>query len=200
MLQHYHRIRSQIKTVEAVEELVPTGPSHRKLFVLLEHMKKFQGVTKKLQCDTIDLADVRLLFDSVVEEYPCMRDQLKPNAKIVHSPVFESAVIKVINGGAMSNAEAAAVKRFEVPRCESKRKAREEDYATQILLAGPSKRAKNGGSVDDISYSSLLKKLPPTSNVYERFFSQCKIVLTPQLTCMPPANFEPLMFLRASGV
>ncbi|KAG3119569.1 hypothetical protein PI124_g15684 [Phytophthora idaei] len=121
-------------------------------------------------CDTIDLADVRLLFDSVVEEYSCMRDQLKPNAKIVHSLVFEAAVVKGIDGGAMSNAEAAAVKRFEVPRCGSKRTAREEDYATQILLAGPSKRAKNGRSVDDISYSSLLKKLPPTSNVCERFF------------------------------
>ncbi|KAF1777566.1 hypothetical protein GQ600_22977 [Phytophthora cactorum] len=65
MLQRVHRIRPQIKTVEAVEELVPTGPSHRKLLVLLEHMKKFQGVTKKLQCDTIDLVDVRLLFDAV---------------------------------------------------------------------------------------------------------------------------------------
>ncbi|RAW28934.1 hypothetical protein PC110_g14699 [Phytophthora cactorum] len=170
MLQRYHRISPQIKTVEAVEELEPTGPSHRKFLVLLEPMKKFQSVSKKLQCDTIDLADVRLLFDSVEEEYPCMRGQLKPNAKIVHSLVFEAAVVKGIDGGVMSNAEAAAVKRFEVPRCGSKRTAREEDYATQILLAGPSKRAKNGRSVDDISYSSLLKKLPPTSNVCERIF------------------------------
>ncbi|KAG6948020.1 hypothetical protein JG688_00015281 [Phytophthora aleatoria] len=127
-----------------------------------------------------------------------MRDQLKLNAKIVHSHVFESAVVKVINGGAMSNAEAAAVKRFEVPRCGSKRKAREEDYVAQILLAGPNKCAKNGGSVDDISYSSLLKKLPPTSNVCERLFRQCNLVLTPQCTCMLPANFELLMFLRAN--
>ncbi|KAG6950729.1 hypothetical protein JG688_00014027 [Phytophthora aleatoria] len=44
----YHRIRPQIKTVEAVEELVPTGSSHRKLLVLQAHMKKFQNVTKKL--------------------------------------------------------------------------------------------------------------------------------------------------------
>ncbi|KAG6962227.1 hypothetical protein JG688_00008689 [Phytophthora aleatoria] len=127
-----------------------------------------------------------------------MLDQLKPNPKIVHSPVFESAVVKVINGSAMSNAEAVAVKRFEVSRCGSKRNASEEVYATQNLLAGPSKRAKNGGSVDDIAYGSLLKKLPPTSYVCERFFSQCKLVLIPQYTCMLPANFELLMFLRAN--
>ncbi|KAG3031899.1 hypothetical protein PC116_g2677 [Phytophthora cactorum] len=39
MLQRYHRICPQVKPVEAVEELVPTGPSHRKLLVLLKHMK-----------------------------------------------------------------------------------------------------------------------------------------------------------------
>eukprot|EP00644_Phytophthora_capsici_P002948 jgi/Phyca11/103032/e_gw1.7.895.1 len=92
MLQRYIRIRPQIKTVDAVEELIPTGASHRKLVALLEHMKKFQSVTKKLQTEGIDLADVRLLFDSVVAEYPCMRGHLKADANIVHSPVFESAV------------------------------------------------------------------------------------------------------------
>ncbi|KAG6950673.1 hypothetical protein JG688_00014060, partial [Phytophthora aleatoria] len=63
--QRYGRIRPQLKTVDAVEELIPTGASHRKLVVLLERMKKFQSVTKKLQCDGIDLVDVHLLFDSL---------------------------------------------------------------------------------------------------------------------------------------
>ncbi|KAG6973843.1 hypothetical protein JG688_00003367 [Phytophthora aleatoria] len=164
ILQRVHRIRHLIKTVEVVEE--------------------------KLQCDAIDLADVRLLFDSVVEEYPCMRDQLKPK-------LFQSAVVKVINGGSMSNAEVASVKRFEVPSCGRKRKHAKRT-TTQIPFAGPSKHAKNGGSVDGISYSSLLKKLLPTSNVCERFFSQCKFVLTPQRTFMLPAKFELLIVLRAN--
>ncbi|KAG3085971.1 hypothetical protein PI124_g18310 [Phytophthora idaei] len=181
MLQLYHRTRPQIKTVGAVEELEPTGPSHRKFLALLEYMKMFQSVSKKLQCGTIDLADVRLLFDSAVEGYPCMRDQLKPNAKIVHSPVFESAVVKVINGGAMANAEAAAVKRFEVPRCESKRKAREEDYATQILLAGTSQCAKMV-EVSMASRIALLKKLPSTSKcVRATFFRSVSSCLLPSV-------------------
>ncbi|KAG6943878.1 hypothetical protein JG688_00017390 [Phytophthora aleatoria] len=182
-------------TVDAVEKLIPTGVSHRKLVVLLEHVKKSQSVTKKLQCDGIDLADGRLLFDSVVAEHPCMRGHLMASAKIVHSPVFESAVVKVINGGVLSSAESTAVKRFEVPSGSGKRKTRAEDYATQILRAGPSKRAKQDGVA---TYSSLLKQLPPTSNACERLFSQCKLVLTPQRTSMLPANFELVMFLRAN--
>ncbi|KAF1790282.1 hypothetical protein GQ600_27914 [Phytophthora cactorum] len=40
-------VRPQLKTVDAVEELIPTGASHRKLVVLLERMKKFQSATTK---------------------------------------------------------------------------------------------------------------------------------------------------------
>ncbi|KAG2965921.1 hypothetical protein PC119_g24880 [Phytophthora cactorum] len=167
----------------------------RRLVVLLEHVKKSQSVTKKLQCDGIDLADGRLLFDSVVAEYPCMRGHLMASAKIVLSPVFESVVVKVINGGVLSSVESTAVKRFEVPSGSGKRKARAEDYATQILRAGPSKSAKQDGVA---TYSSLLKQLPPTSNACERLFSQYKLVLTPQRTSMLPANFELVMFLRAN--
>ncbi|KAG6597857.1 Hydroxyacylglutathione hydrolase [Phytophthora cinnamomi] len=117
MLQRYERIRPQIKTVDAAEELVPTGLSHHKLLELLKHMKKFNSVTKTLECGGIGLADAHLLFDSVNADYPCMRDQLKPTTKIVHSPVLESAVVKAISGGALSSAEQAATKRFEVPKC-----------------------------------------------------------------------------------
>ncbi|KAG6956198.1 hypothetical protein JG687_00010750 [Phytophthora cactorum] len=64
-VQQVGRVRPQLKSVDAVEELIPTGASHRKLVVLLERMKKFQSVTKKPQCDGVDLVDVHLLFDAL---------------------------------------------------------------------------------------------------------------------------------------
>ncbi|OWY95785.1 hypothetical protein PHMEG_00034127 [Phytophthora megakarya] len=111
MLERYVRIHQQIRTVEAVEELVPTGVAYRKLLELLEHMKKFPSITKKLQCDGIDLAD------------------RNANASIVHSPVFKAAAVKVINGGTISKAEAAAVKPFEVAKCGETLKTPLDDYA-----------------------------------------------------------------------
>ncbi|OWZ16447.1 hypothetical protein PHMEG_0009757 [Phytophthora megakarya] len=164
MLERYVRIRPQIWTDEAVEELVPTGSAHRKLLKLLEHMKKFQSIIKKLQCDGIDLAVVRLLFDSVISEYPMIRAQLNANVSIVHSPVFEAAVVKVINGGTLSKPEAGAVKRFEVAKCADK-----DDFATQILLAGPNKRPGRA------NYRLLLKERSPTSGACERFFHSASL-------------------------
>ncbi|KAE9052818.1 hypothetical protein PR001_g138 [Phytophthora rubi] len=40
--------------------------------------------------------------------------------------------------------------------------------------------------------------IPPTSNIVERLFSQCKLVLTPQRHSMHPTNFEQLAFLRVN--
>ncbi|EGZ30693.1 hypothetical protein PHYSODRAFT_476438 [Phytophthora sojae] len=40
--------------------------------------------------------------------------------------------------------------------------------------------------------------MPPTSNRYERLFSQAKLVITPQRASLLPENFEMLMFLRTN--
>ncbi|KAG3108938.1 hypothetical protein PI125_g11387 [Phytophthora idaei] len=47
-------------------------------------------------------------------------------------------------------------------------------------------------------YSPLAALVPPTLNTCERLFSECKMTLTPQRSCMLPAHFEMLMFLRAN--
>lgn len=69
MIQRCKPIYPQIKIVDAVEELVPTEASQRKLLELLKHMTKFNSVTKNLQCDAISLSEVRLLFNYVIADY-----------------------------------------------------------------------------------------------------------------------------------
>ncbi|RLN60155.1 hypothetical protein BBJ28_00014322 [Nothophytophthora sp. Chile5] len=113
MVECYLRIRAEIKKVEAVEELVSTGSRHRKLVALGEHLKKPNSISKRLQREGIDLAQVRVLFDSVKVEYPVMSDYLKAGAKIVNSPVFEAAVVKKIDGQVLAIAEKKAQRQFE---------------------------------------------------------------------------------------
>ncbi|KAG6586859.1 Hydroxyacylglutathione hydrolase [Phytophthora cinnamomi] len=43
MLHRYVRIRAEIRKVDDVEDLVPTGATHR-MVELLDHMKKFESV------------------------------------------------------------------------------------------------------------------------------------------------------------
>uniref|UniRef100_H3H146 Uncharacterized protein n=1 Tax=Phytophthora ramorum TaxID=164328 RepID=H3H146_PHYRM len=103
MVLRYKRIRDAIRQVDAVEENVPTGAIHKKLMSLLEHLKKLANVCKTLQDESTSMADVRLLFDKVTDDYFVMVNHLRSSAKIVHTPVFEAALVKIGNalrGGA----------------------------------------------------------------------------------------------------
>ncbi|KAE9040639.1 hypothetical protein PR003_g4722 [Phytophthora rubi] len=145
------------------------------------------------------MADVRVLFDQMADDYPDMASHLRPSAKIVHSPVFEAALVKIENKAKLTAAEARSVQRFVVdpPASSGKRKEMSSsDYANEILRGGKKARASGAASA---TYNDLAKVVPPTSNTVEQLFSQCKFILTPQRSCMLPANFEMLAFLRVNG-
>ncbi|KAG3111568.1 hypothetical protein PI125_g9014 [Phytophthora idaei] len=108
MLQRYVKIRAHIRQLEAVEDLTPRSGKHKKLVSLLSHLEKFESVCKRLQSEATSMSEVRLLFDSVVSDYPIMGEYLKSNAKIVHSPAFENGLVKICNGEKLSTAESVA--------------------------------------------------------------------------------------------
>ncbi|ETP24312.1 hypothetical protein F441_02664, partial [Phytophthora nicotianae CJ01A1] len=169
MIHRYKRIRDAIRQVEAVEEFIPTGATHKKVVGLPEHLKKLDSVCKVLQDDRTAMAD---------------------------SPTFEGALVKVINGGSLTASEARALHRFEVGWIRAVASERKEDsYAVEILRGSMKKR---NAVAQSVSYSELAKMVPPTSNTVERLFSQCKLILTPQCACLLPANFEILAFLRVN--
>ncbi|KAG2783797.1 hypothetical protein Pcac1_g6349 [Phytophthora cactorum] len=95
MLERYVRIRDAIKRVDAVYDLVPKPAAHRRIVALVESLKMFNSVCKKLQEESISMKSVRLLFGKMAEMFPVTDHYLHPDAEIVHSPVFESAVVKV---------------------------------------------------------------------------------------------------------
>eukprot|EP00644_Phytophthora_capsici_P018320 jgi/Phyca11/131982/e_gw1.125.25.1 len=95
MLERYVKIRDAIKHVDAVFELLPKPAAHRRIKVLVENLKAFNSVCKKLQEDDLSMAAVRVLFDRMIEMYPVTKEHLRPDARIVHSPDFESGVFKI---------------------------------------------------------------------------------------------------------
>ncbi|KAG3080131.1 hypothetical protein PI124_g19483 [Phytophthora idaei] len=142
------------------------------------------------------MADVRLLFDQVMDDYSIMASHLRPSANIVHTPVFEAALVKICNTSKLTASEARAMQRFVmVPKTSAgKRKERSEDSnAIDIIRGGKQLRM----SASSVHYCDLANEVPPTSDTVERLFSQCKLVLTPKRACMLPANFEMLAFLHA---
>ncbi|DAZ95948.1 TPA: hypothetical protein N0F65_009110 [Lagenidium giganteum] len=53
---------------------------------------------KTVQSSTITLADVRVLFDSVVEHFPVTAEYLSPSADIVETPALENGLVKLLHG------------------------------------------------------------------------------------------------------
>ncbi|ETP39410.1 hypothetical protein F442_13122 [Phytophthora nicotianae P10297] len=122
------------------------------------------------------MADVRVLFDQVADDYPVMVSHLRPTAKIVHTPVFESALVKICNNTKLTASELRAVQRFVVEPTATSGKRKERaasNYASEILRGGKQMRTAGAATV---SFHELAKVW----------------------TCMLPANFEMLAFLRVN--
>ncbi|KAG6611757.1 RWD domain-containing protein 3 [Phytophthora cinnamomi] len=119
MLERYVDFRPHIRLVEAVEDDVPPSSEHKQLGDVLHHLGRLDSVCKRLQCESTTMSEVRLLFDSVVADYPIMGDHLKPTANIVHFPAFENDLVKLAAGESLSASEAAALKHLKRPQAET---------------------------------------------------------------------------------
>jgi len=120
-----------------------------------------------------------------------------PMADIVHSPDFESGVVKVLAGQAkrLSRPERAALQPFlraenavEGPTGEAE--PTKMGFADRIL-----KRRKV--EVAPSAYE-LLVVIPPMSNIVERLFSVARMVLRYERNRMTPLTLEMVMFLKVN--
>jgi hypothetical protein len=140
-------------------------------------LKELDSVCNILQYERRTLAGVRVLFDACIEKYPVMKEHLSAGANIVHSAAFENAVVKLANEMPLSNAERRGGWPVSGPNDRPSRDdTADEDFATAIL--GRAKKPRRSGR-GLAGYVPLLSAIPPTSNHYERLFSQCRYVLTP---------------------
>ncbi|GMF49472.1 unnamed protein product [Phytophthora fragariaefolia] len=194
MLARYVKIRDAIKMVAAVEDLLPRPSAHRQILQLVAKLEDLDSVCANLQSENRTIADVRLLFDAVIAKYPATADYLIPSTRIVHSPVFETAVVKLLTDQIPSAAGEEAISSFAAPVSPPRMTAKKKvDFATETL-----RNAKRPRRAVETKYVDILRMVPPTSNRCERLFPHCKLVLNPLRSSMLPANFELLVFLRAN--
>lgn len=83
---------------------------------LLELLKNFESINKKLHAKDTTMANVRHHFDFFIEEFPTTASRLKPNADFVHSTRFEEAPVKVQLGtkNLLTRGDGASLDQFEV--------------------------------------------------------------------------------------
>eukprot|EP00644_Phytophthora_capsici_P003012 jgi/Phyca11/102698/e_gw1.7.1008.1 len=66
----------------------------KKLVTLLAELEKLDTVCTALQHERTTLADVRLLFDKVIADYPIMADHLRASAKIKVRCDYAHAILR----------------------------------------------------------------------------------------------------------
>ena len=126
-----------------------------------------------------------------VDFYPVMKRYLSPDASIIHSPDFESGLVKVQDNSpdeSFTQAEKLALRRFRNVSQSASESI--ESSSTNIVELALKKQKLGCASYVDMAF------IPPTSNVVERLFSGARLILTDYRKSMTPYTFECLMFLK----
>lgn len=170
---------------------------------MLDDAKNFESVSLALQRGSdkrLDLFQARALFDKLVSNFPETQAYLSPNADIVHSPCFESAVSKVLgNNLKLSREETKALARFRngsatnMEHTDEIEELHDKDFASSVLNTAEVTRTESTSS--RMPYRSL-KHVSPTSNICERLFSRAKLIARDHRKHMSPYHLELLLFLR----
>jgi len=100
MIKRYFQLKDSVlrivESAEGVDDFMPTASEEKHLKILQLESEKLWSVMEALQSPSLSLHQVRSLFDSVMELFPSMNQYISPNSDIVHSPSFESGIVKLL--------------------------------------------------------------------------------------------------------
>ena len=146
----------------------------------------------------VTLYTVRKVFDKLCEKYSFNRRQLSAAATIIHEPLFESAVAKLQgNDSSLTLAEKKKGSFYLIDNAEAESDENEDDVLMNFLeetlddaAAESAKRQKK-----TCPYRSM-DHISATSNIVERLFIRCGIIMRPHRLLMDPSTLEMLIMLR----
>ncbi|ETI29695.1 hypothetical protein F443_23192 [Phytophthora nicotianae P1569] len=166
MLHRYFKLLEHLdKDDDDVAELLPGPACNRRLRKLLKELANVESVSKALQ-GSADLLDVREWFDGLIAMKPQYAHYLAPRADIVHSPDFESGCVRVLRGNSnrLTRTEKAVLQPFAASAAAAPESDDEESSSFVERLQKRRKLAQQ-----EQKYV-LIRSIPPTSNIVERFF------------------------------
>ena len=114
IISRYVRLREFLVDLGSsdTDDLCLNSSENRRVDSLPVRLKDLESVSKSLQKESATIAEVRVLFDAVMDQYPETASKLSPSAAIVHSPYLESAIVKLQLGSPndLSEEEKACLK------------------------------------------------------------------------------------------
>ena len=204
MTERYWKIDRDLRQISSLDKYQPSASQVRTLKNAHEHFQLFQSVAAELQACGMDLAHQREQFDTLLAdpEYSAMKKHLTADADIVHSPLFESGVIKIAKGEALTAEEAEACDRLRRKLNKTPEEVNEEVWGEpsstlqRLQLNRKKRKLESSGNTHTIEYYDAGKLVCATSNCCERLFSEAKYIMVPHRRGMSPLLFESLLFLK----
>jgi hypothetical protein len=101
MVERYFRFKQDevfrllCEDVDDFEDYLLTVAEDRRLQALQKSLQDLYLITQKLQDPQLTFAQVRVLFDTVMAEYPTLNQYISTESGIVHSHNFEQALQKI---------------------------------------------------------------------------------------------------------
>lgn len=101
MVTRYFRFKDDLilakleQDVAGIEDFMLSPNEERKLKDLQKLLDPLHQVTLQLQNPSMTFGQLRVLFDYVMQEYPTMNLYIASDSAIIHSPHFETALVKI---------------------------------------------------------------------------------------------------------
>jgi hypothetical protein len=151
---------------------------------IVESLMKFDEMCRWLQLDdpsNVKMSKVIFYFEKLISEFPEVRPYLGKDSDIVHCPDFDNGISKIqlaADQGKVSASEKAVVAIYAIDtnseeNLDSGLAETSSSFIEEANIEYESKRQKN-----QPPYKSTLH-ISPTSNIVERLFSICGIIMRP---------------------
>lgn len=200
MLKRYIDLRPFLAEMEmpSIDELVPSATAHRDIEELSSTLEDLRSISLQTQKEGTTLADVRVFFDTTIDEHPSLRGRLGAHADIVSSKEFESAVVLLQRqqSSALSIDQKCAVKSLTCSPLVSQATMRID---TNSCLAQRALKRRRTESVDCRGDYIDTRFILPTSNMVESLFSKAGYALTDRRRGIQPSNFEAQVYLHVNA-
>jgi hypothetical protein len=168
-----------------------------KLKGLYDKLKSFNSVSMTLQSEpTPHLANVRGCFDILIQREPLVASKIGAEADLIHSPLFETAIVKVINDQiGLTLAEEEALSIFRNIESEDTSPNLIDINSTSVIdiVMAQKKRKVIKSDIDS------MKLIPATSNIVERLFSKVGHVFSSPRKSMDALTLEDVVFLKENA-
>jgi hypothetical protein len=200
MIQRYKELKPFLPSLllkdSVLLDYVLTPREDHTLETLETPLLAMLDVTLSLQKEGLLLSDARAFFDALMADYKDynLGKYLGKDAQIIHSPTFESGLIKISDGNEkdMTVQEKIALEDFLLENDDDTVQEMEDNenvsYSQQVL--SKKRKVVRPTLYCDVSY------IPPTSNCVERLFSHAKQILRCHRKRLLPRNVEALIFLK----